>query len=183
MLGLLMSVSTITEAAEESKASLSSQFSEAYRSYTTTKNNGNKSEIHRYAMQALLLGELVYGEDYKNTGALAMNAALSYPTGWQGMPGADSLALIRKLVSRYESLFGPESADIVEPLLLLAEVLFAEGLVTNEDESRVQTRKRIENAEEELNQVSERIVKLLTEFNEELDTGAVLTRLSRIRIA
>ena len=154
----LLFVSTGAIGAEDAPVHVDAlQFKAAYVAFQTAQKQGNKVETHEYAMEALRLGEQIYGENHRSTAALTMNAALAYPTGWQGMPRPDSLNLMRQLVARYENLFGSQSIEVIEPLLLLAEALAGQGFVVGEDESPARARTRFESSEKELSEISNKI--------------------------
>ena len=159
-----------------------SQFKAAYAAFQKAQKQGNKVETHEYAMEALRLGEQLYGENHRSTAALTMNAALAYPTGWQGMPRPDSLNLMHQLVARYENLFGSQSVEVIEPLLLLAEALAGQGFVVGEDESLARARTRFESSEKELSEISNKIYRLVDTYGSEVDASTVLIRLSRLRV-
>ena len=181
VLSLLLSNSAIGAEGAPGRVD-ASQFKAAYAAFQAAQKQGNKVETHEYAMEALRLGEQLYGENHRSTAALTMNAALAYPTGWQGMPRPDSLNLMHQLVARYENLFGSQSVEVIEPLLLLAEALAVQGFVVGEDESPARARTRFESSEKELSEISNKIYRLVDTYGSEVDASTVLIRLSRLRV-
>lgn len=181
-LGILVVPTSSVGAEDASKRHDALEFKAAYGAFQTAQKQGNNVEMHEYAMEALRLGELIYGDEHQSTAALTMNAALAYPTDQYGRPGPSSLALMRKLVERYENLFGPNTAELIEPLLLLAEALAAQDFLRFDDESLAQARVRIESSEEALTRVSARLYSLVNRFDDEVDASIVLMRLSRLRV-
>ena len=111
--------------AAEDRPSIEQQFNTAYKAFRTAERDNNAEAQHQHATVALRLGSDLFAEDSQTLAVLTMNAALAYPTAWGLLPAHTALPLMQRLVTRYESLFGQDSIDVIEPLLLLAETLTA----------------------------------------------------------
>jgi len=167
--------------AAEDSPSIEQQFNTAYKAFRTAEQVNNAEAQHQHATEALRLGSDLFEAESQTLAVLTMNAALAYPTAWGFLPAHTALPLMRRLVTRYESLFGQDSIDVIEPLLLLAETLTAYSLHAVPDESTADARTRILDTETEIASLSQRIYHLTKSFGPNIDAATVLQRLSGLR--
>ena len=82
------------------------EFNDVYRAFREASESGSRTEAYELAVEALRIGEVVFGEGSNSVAALTMNAALAHPTDWRNLPLAEAVPLMRKLVSRYLQVYG-----------------------------------------------------------------------------
>ena len=167
--------------AAEDRPSIEQQFNTAYKAFRTAAQDNNADAQHQHATVALRLGSDLFAEDSQTLAVLTMNAALAYPTAWGLLPAHTALPSMQRLVTRYESLFGQDSIDVIEPLLLLAETLTAYSLHSVPDESTADARTRILDTETEIASLTQRIYHLTKRFGPNIDAATVLQRLGGLR--
>ena len=100
-------------------------FNAAYRSFQEASESNNQENVYDLAVEALRIGEQLFGDESKSVAALTMNAALAFPSV-VFTNRADAEPLMRKLVRRYLNVYGEESFELGEPYTLLAEALYRE---------------------------------------------------------
>lgn len=155
--------------------SLRQTFRATYQNYLKAVDAEEVSEAHQLSIQALNLGESIYGEDDPKTAALTMNAALSYPAFYLQQDSDQGVNLMQTLVNRYETLYGRRSAEIIEPLLLLTEAVASRGYYNRTKVRRNDLKKR----REQINRLTDEILTLVNQHTEAIDDNEVLRRLSR----
>jgi len=167
--------------AAQGSASIEQQFNTAYKAFRAAAQDNNAEAKHLHATEALRLGSDLFEAESQTLAALTMAAALAYPTAWGFLPEHTALPLMRRLVTRYESVFGRNSINVIEPLLLLAETLTAYSLHAPPDESAADARTRVLDTETEIDRLTKRILQLTKTFGPRIDVAAVLQRLSGLR--
>lgn len=158
--------------AEEADAKPSSkEFNTVYRAFREASESGNRKKAHELAIEALRIGEVVFGEESKSVAALTMNAALAYPTDWRNLPGSDAVPLMRKLVNRYLQVYGSSSPELGEPYVLLAESLFGDFMFGSVD------------AAKEIDELRRKVEALSQEFPDDLNWNSLRIRILRMQTA
>ena len=90
------------------------EFAEAYKNYERLVAEGKHEEALPYAAQAYHLGVQLFGEDHKNTAALALNYGEELDrTGHR----KDAVEVLDKAIAAYQKVYGPDSKDMVDPLM------------------------------------------------------------------
>lgn len=110
-------------------------FNAAYRSFQEASESNNQDNLYDLAVEALRIGEQLFGDESKSVAALTMNAALAFPSV-VFTNRADAEPLMRKLVRRYLNVYGEESFELGEPYTLLAEALYREYRLGSIDAAR-----------------------------------------------
>ncbi len=169
---MTLTVSSPQNLAEEADAKPSREdFNIVYRAFRETSESGNRKEAYELAVEALRIGEVVFGEESKSVAALTMNAALAYPTDWRNLPDSDAVPLMRKLVSRYLQFYGSFSSELGEPYLLLAESLHEDFMSGSVD------------AAKEIDELRRKAETLSQKFPDDLDWDSLRTRFIRLQVA
>ena len=169
---MTLTVSSPQNLAEEADAKPSREdFNIVYRAFREASESGNRREAYELAVEALRIGEVVFGEESKSVAALTMNAALAYPTDWRNLPDSDAVPLMRKLVSRYLQLYGSSSSELGEPYLLLAESLHEDFMSGSVD------------AAKEIDELRRKAETLSQKFPDDLDWDSLRTRFIRLQVA
>ena len=147
------------------------EFNTVYRAFREASESDNREEAYELAVEALRIGEVVFGEGSKSVAALTMNAALAYPTDWRNLPSSDAIPLMRKLVNRYLQFYGSSSPELGEPYVLLAESLHEDFIRGSVDAAR------------EIDELRRKTETLSQEFPDDLDWDSLRTRLIRLQVA
>ncbi|MEC8544733.1 MAG: hypothetical protein VXY89_14390, partial [SAR324 cluster bacterium] len=147
------------------------EFNTVYRAFREASESGSRTEAYELAVEALRIGEVVFGEGSKSVAALTMNAALAYPTDWRNLPLSDAVPLMRKLVSRYLQFYGSSSPELGEPYVLLAESLHEDFIRGSVDAAR------------EIDELRRKTETLSQEFPDDLDWDSLRTRFIRLQVA
>ena len=169
---MTLTVSSPQNLAKEADAKPSrEEFNTVYRAFREASEAGNRKEAYELAVEALRVGEVVFGEESKSVAALTMNAALAYPTDWRNLPGSDAVPLMRKLVSRYLQLYGSSSSELGEPYVLLAESLHEDFMQGSVDAAR------------EIDELRRKAETLSQKFPNDLDWDSLRTRFIRLQVA
>lgn len=147
------------------------EFNTVYRAFREASESGNRKEAYELAVEALRIGEVVFGEESKSVAALTMNAALAYPTDWRNLPDSDAVPLMRKLVRRYLQFYGSSSSELGEPYVLLAESLHEDFMQGSVDAAR------------EIDELRRKAETLSQEFPDDLDWDSLRSRLIRLQVA
>lgn len=169
---MTLTVSSPQNLAEEADAKPSREdFNIVYRAFREASESGNRKEAYELAVEALRIGEVVFGEESKSVAALTMNAALAYPTDWRNLPDSDAVPLMRKLVSRYLQFYGSFSSELGEPYLLLAESLHEDFMSGSVD------------AAKEIDELRRKAETLSQKFPDDLDWDSLRTRFIRLQVA
>jgi TonB family protein len=104
---------TVTQSAPttpETKA----EFAEAYKTYQQLSADGKRDEALPYAERAYRLGLQIYGENHKNSAALALNYGETLDrTGHR----AEAVPILDQALDLYQKLYGADSRDMVDPLM------------------------------------------------------------------
>jgi len=90
------------------------EFAEAYRTYQKLAADGKSTEALPYAQRAFELGELIYGDDHKNTAALALNLGETLDKVGHRR---DALEVLDKAIALYKRVYGDTARDVVDPLM------------------------------------------------------------------
>jgi len=146
-------------------------FNTVYRAFREASESGNRKETYELAVEALRIGEVVFGEGSKSVAALTMNAALAYPTDWRNLPDSGAVPLMRKLVSRYLQVYGSSSPELGEPYVLLAESLFGDFMFGSVD------------AAKEIGELRRKVEALSQEFPDDLNWDSLRVRILRMQVA
>ena len=169
---MTLMVSSPQNLAEEADAKHSREdFNIVYRAFREASESGNRKEAYELAVEALRIGEVVFGEESKSVAALTMNAALAYPTDWRNLPISDAVPLMRKLVSRYLQFYGSSSSELGEPYVLLAESLHEDFIRGSVD------------AAKEIDELRRKAETLSQKFPDDLDWDSLRTRFIRLQVA
>ena len=169
---MTLTVSSPQNLAEEADAKPSREdFNIVYRAFREASESGNRKEAYELAVEALRIGEVVFGEESKSVAALTMNAALAYPTDWRNLPLSDAVPLMRKLVSRYLQVYGSSSPELGEPYVLLAESLFGDFMFGSVD------------AAKEIDELRRKVEALSQEFPDDLNWDSLRVRILRMQVA
>ena len=169
---MTLTVSSPQNLAEEADAKPSREdFNIVYRAFREASESGNRKEAYELAIEALRIGEVVFGEESKSVAALTMNAALAYPTDWRNLPNSDAVPLMRKLVSRYLQFYGSSSSELGEPYVLLAESLHEDFMQGSVDAAR------------EIDELRRKAETLSQKFPDDLDWDSLRTRFIRLQVA
>ena len=169
---MTLTVSSPQNLAKEADAKPSrEEFNTVYRAFSEASEAGNRKEAYELAVEALRIGEVVFGEESKSVAALTMNAALAYPTDWRNLPDSDAVPLMRKLVSRYHQFYGSSSPELGEPYVLLAESLHEDFIRGSVDAAR------------EIDELRRKAETLSEEFPDDLDWDSLRTRFIRLQVA
>ena len=167
-----LTVSSPQNLAEELNAKSSrEEFNTVYRAFREASESGNRNEAYELAVEALRIGEVVFGEESKSVAALTMNAALAYPTDWRNLPLSDAVPLMRKLVSRYLQVYGSSSPELGEPYVLLAESLHGDFISGSVD------------AAKEIDELRRKVEALSQEFPDDLNWDSLRIRILRMQVA
>lgn len=169
---MTLTVSSPQNLAEEADAKPSrKEFNTVYRAFREASESGNRKEAYELAIEALRIGEVVFGEESKSVAALTMNAALAYPTDWRNLPDSGAVPLMRKLVSRYLQFYGSSSPELGEPYVLLAESLHRDFMQGSVD------------AAKEIDQLRRKVEALWQEFPNDLNWDSLRVRILRMQVA
>jgi len=169
---MTLMVSSPQNLAEEADAKPSREdFNIVYRAFREASESGNRKEAYELAVEALRIGEVVFGEESKSVAALTMNAALAYPTDWRNLPGSDAVPLMRKLVNRYLQVYGSSSPELGEPYVLLAESLHRDFISGSVD------------AAKEIDELRRKVEALSQEFPDDLNWNSLRIRILRMQAA
>ena len=169
---MTLTVSSPQNLAEEADAKRSrEEFNNVYRAFREASESGSRTEAYELAVEALRIGELVFGEESKSVAALTMNAALAYPTDWRNLPSSDAIPLMRKLVNRYLQFYGLSSPELGEAYVLLAESLHEDFMRGSVDAAR------------EIDELRRKAESLSQEFPDDLDWDSLRTRFIRLQVA
>ena len=147
------------------------EFNTVYRAFREASESGNRKEAYELAVEALRIGEVIFGEESKNVATLTKNAALAYPTNWRKLPDSDAIPLMRKLVSRYLQFYGSSSSELGEPYALLAESLHEDFMRGSVD------------AAIEIDELRRKAETLSQEFPDDLDWDLLRIRFIRLQAA
>jgi len=90
------------------------EFAEAYRTYHALSAEGKPAEALPYAQRAFELGELIYGDDHKNTAALALNLGETFDKVGQRR---DAIEMLDKAIALYKRVYGDTARDVIDPLM------------------------------------------------------------------
>lgn len=143
-------------------------FNAAYRAFQEASESNNQENVYDLAVEALRIGEQLFGDESKSVAALTMNAALAFPS-LVFTNRADAEPLMRKLVRRYLNLYGEGSFELGEPYTLLAEALYQEYKLGSIDAAR------------EINAITAKVEALARKFPGQLNWEALLIRLIRLQ--
>jgi len=143
-------------------------FNAAYRAFQEASESNNQENVYDLAVEALRIGEQLFGDESKSVAALTMNAALAFPS-LVFTNRADAEPLMRKLVRRYLNLYGEGSFELGEPYTLLAEALYQEYKLGSIDAAR------------EINAIRAKVEALARKFPGQLNWEALLIRLIRLQ--
>ena len=143
-------------------------FNAAYRSFQEASESNNQDNLYDLAVEALRIGEQLFGDESKSVAALTMNAALAFPSV-VFTNRADAEPLMRKLVRRYLNVYGEESFELGEPYTLLAEALYREYRLGSIDAAR------------EISAITAKVEALARQFPGQLNWEALLIRLIRLQ--
>lgn len=109
-LGLIL-FSTAIVADEQSEKQI---FKEAYQAYQAAMKAGDTADARAAAKTAYETGRKIYGPNHKNTAALALNYGTLAPQ-------SEAVGVLREALVSYEAVYGPESIELISPLLALAK--------------------------------------------------------------
>ena len=143
-------------------------FNTAYRAFQEASESNNQENLYDLAVEALRIGEQLFGDESKSVAALTMNAALAFPS-LVFTNRADAEPLMRKLVRRYLNVYGDESIELGEPYTLLAEALYRAYRLGSIDAAR------------EINAITAKVQALARKFPGQLNWEALLIRLIRLQ--
>ena len=143
-------------------------FNAAYRAFQEASESNNQEDLYDLAVEALRIGEQLFGDESKSVAALTMNAALAFPS-LVFTNRADAEPLMRKLVRRYLNVYGEESIELGEPYTLLAEALYRAYRLGSIDAAR------------EINAITAKVQALARKFPGQLNWEALLIRLIRLQ--
>jgi TonB family protein len=90
------------------------EFAEAYKRYQQLIADGKREEALPYAERAYQLGLQLFGENHKNSAALALNYGDTLEkTGHR----KEAVPVLDKAIELYQKLYGTDSREMVDPLM------------------------------------------------------------------
>ena len=90
------------------------EFADAYKTYQQLTADGKRDEALPYAERAYQLGLQIFGENHKNTAALALNYGETLDrTGHR----KEAVPILDQALDLYQKLYGANARDMVDPLM------------------------------------------------------------------
>ncbi len=96
------------------------EFLTAYKGYQAAIEKSDDSAAKPHAKTAYMLGKKLFGTSHKNTAALALNYA-------RLIDGEEKETVLKDAVSLYQSAYGAEAPEALDPMIDLADTLSAHG--------------------------------------------------------
>ncbi|MBE0363824.1 hypothetical protein PULV_a1321 [Pseudoalteromonas ulvae UL12] len=123
LVALALSLASTTTLANND--STTEQFKQAYKNYQQAVTNNQIDNKIKYAEQAYLIGQQLYGEQALNTANLALNYALSLPEAKSQISNKPLLeqkyALYKTILSIYSNHYEEEAIELVDVYFGLAK--------------------------------------------------------------